>query len=112
MADAKNKEVKALSLLRTNKTVKERAESYFKSITRNIQKNVIDTLVQKKEALEDKIFDLENFTLDTNLNAGLRTMTKEDCEKRFIDIINAECELELVNRELAIKQGSFDKYFA
>jgi len=104
-------EIKALSLLKTNKTVKERAESYFKSIQRNIQKNVIDALIQKKEALEDKIFDLENFTLDTNLNAGLRTMTKEDCEKRFVDIISSEYELELINREIEIKQATFNKYF-
>lgn len=103
--------MKALELLKTNKTVAERAENYTNSMKRNIQRDVIDSLIAKKEKIEDQLFELSNFTLDTNLNAGLRSMTKEDCESRFKKIIDLEFELELLNKELEIKQNSFDKYF-
>lgn len=101
----------AYDLLSTNKTVKERAATYASSMKRNLQKSILDALVEKKEKIEDELFDLKNFTLDTNLNAGLRQMTKEDCEKRFTKIIDNEYELELITAELKIKQASFDKYF-
>jgi hypothetical protein len=109
----KNKYIimKALELLKTSKSVKERAESYANSVKRNIQKDVIDNLISKKEKLEDELFDLTNFTLETNFNAGLKTMTKEDCENRFKRIIEVEYELELLDAELKVKQKSFDKYF-
>jgi hypothetical protein len=49
---------KALELLKTNKTVAERAENYATSMKRNIQRDVIDTLVAKKEKYEDEIFEI------------------------------------------------------
>ena len=101
----------ALVLMEKNKTVKERASAYFESVKRNLQKNVIDKIVEKKENLTDELFELTNFTLDTNLNSGLRQMTKEDCEKRFARIIEIEYELELIKLELEAKQATFDKYF-
>lgn len=103
--------MKALELLKTNKTVVERADNYVASTKRNIQRDVIDTLVAKKEKIDDELFELANFTLDTNVNAGLQQMTKEDCEKRFKKIINLEYDLTLIELELKVKQQSFDKYF-
>lgn len=103
--------MKALELLKTSKTVKERAESYANSVKRNIQKDIIDELISKKEKFEDELFELTNFTLETNLNSGLKSMTKEDCENRFKRIIEVEYLLQLVQIELKIKQESFDKYF-
>ena len=103
--------MKALDLLKTNKTVEQRADAYATSIKRDIQRNIIDTLVGKKEKLDDELFELTNFTLNTNINQGLKQMTKEDCLKRFERIIEVEYELDLTNRELEIKQKSFDKYF-
>lgn len=103
--------MKALELLKTNKTVAERAENYASSMKRNIQRDVIDSLVSKKEKIEDQLFELSNFTLNTDMNSGLKMMTKEDCEARFKKIIDLEYELELTSRELEIKQASFDKYF-
>ena len=102
----------ALSLMEKNKSVKERAAAYFESVRRNIQRDVIDKLIGDKEKIEDELFELTNFTLDTNLNAGLRQMTKEDCETRFKKVIELEYQLELVSLELKAKQDSFDKYFA
>ena len=102
----------ALEMLRTSKTVAERAESFFKSIKRELQKEILDTLVEKKEKIEDEIFELSNFTLDTNHNRGLAAMTKNDCKIRFEKVINLEFELDLVVEELTRKQASYDKYFS
>ena len=101
----------AYSLLEKNKTVKERAEFYHSSIQRNLQRLVIDSLIERRDSLQDELFDKSNFSLDTNLNAGQRTMTKEDCENRFKCIMDIEYELELVNLELESKQAIFKKYF-
>jgi hypothetical protein len=106
------KETKALELLKTNKSVKERAENYIVSVKRNIQRDVIDALVQKKEAMEDELFELTNFTLETNVNNGVQSMTKETVEARFKKVIDLEYKLKLTNLELATKQETFDKYFA
>lgn len=101
----------ALSMMEKNKSVKERAQSYFESIRRNIQRDIIDKLIAKREEIEDNMFELSNFTLDTNLNAGQSRMTKDDCEKRFKDIINKEFELKMVNLEIETKQASFNRLF-
>jgi predicted polyphosphate/ATP-dependent NAD kinase len=103
--------MKALQLLKTNPSVQERAEAYVKSIKRDLQKEVIDTLITTKEKAEDQLFELKNFTLDTNVNQGLAQMTKEDCKKRFKNIIEFEYQLILLEAELKVKQASFDKYF-
>lgn len=102
---------KALNLLKSNRTVKERAESYLGSIQRNIQRDVIDALIAKKEKLEDEKFELSDFSLETNHNNGKVSMTKEVCEERFKKLINIEYELELITRELDIKQKAFNTYF-
>lgn len=102
---------KALNLLKSNRTVKERAGSYLGSIQRNIQRDVIDALIAKKEKLEDEIFEQADFSLETNHNNGKVAMTKEACEKRFTRLIEVEFELELINKELKVKQEAFDKYF-
>ena len=102
---------KAEELMRANKSVEERSEVYTKAIKRNLQKNVLDKLTEDKEKLEDERFDLENFTLNTDMNAGVKQMTKEDCEKRFLRLIEIDFEIEMLDRELKIKQESFTKYF-
>jgi hypothetical protein len=107
----KEKTPMALQLMEKNRSVKDRASAYFESVRRDIQRDVIDTLVAKKEKLEDELFELTNFVLDTNINAGLRTMTKEECKSRFEKIINTEFELEILSLELSSKKASFDKYF-
>jgi hypothetical protein len=106
------KSTKALDLLKSNKSVSERAENYIISVKRNIQRDIIDALVQKKEAMEDELFELTNFTLETNVNNGVQAMTKETIEARFKKVIDLEYKLKLTNLELVTKQESFDKYFA
>lgn len=103
--------MKALELLKSNKSVSERAENYAVAVKRNIQRDVIDTLVAKKESIEDELFELTNFNLETDLNAGQHAMTKESVESRFKRIIDLEYRLKLTQLELTTKQESFDKYF-
>lgn len=106
------KSTKALDLLKSNKSVSERAENYIISVKRNLQRDIIDALVQKKESMEDELFELTNFTLETNVNNGVQAMTKETIEARFKKVIDLEYKLKLITLELATKQESFDKYFA
>jgi hypothetical protein len=103
---------KALDLLKSNKTVSERAENYVTSVKRNIQRDVIDSLTAKKEGMEDELFELTNFNLETDVNKGYQQMTKESVEARFKKIIDLEYKLKLITLELTAKQESFDKYFS
>lgn len=103
--------MKALELLKTNTGVAERAENYVSSVKRNIQRDVIDALTAKKEKIDDELFELKNFSLETDANKGVIEMKREDVEKRFRKIINLEYELKLVSLELTAKQESFEKYF-
>lgn len=107
----KSTEMKALELLKSNKTVAERAENYAVAVKRNIQRDVLDTLTSQKEAKEDELFELTNFNLETDKNRGYEAMTKDSVEARFKRIIQLEYELKLITLELAAKQESFDKYF-
>ena len=50
--------MKALELLKSNKTVSERAENYATAVKRNIQRDVIDTLTAKKEGIEDELINI------------------------------------------------------
>jgi archaellum component FlaC len=103
--------MKALELLKTNTGVAERAENYVSSVKRNIQRDVIDALTAKKEKIDDELFELKNFNLETDANKGVIEMKREDVEKRFRKIIDLEYELKLVSLELTAKQESFEKYF-
>jgi len=107
----KTTEMKALELLKSNKTVAERAENYATAVKRNIQRDVIDTLTARKEGIDDELFELTNFNLETDKNRCYEAMTKDSVEARFKKIINLEYELKLITLELTAKQESFDKYF-
>ena len=103
--------MKALELMKKFPSVEERATAYATSIKRDLYQQVIEPVIRKKERLEDEIADLKNFSLNTNLNQGVAAVTKEECLKRFKEIIQKEYELELTKKELEIKQKSFDFYF-
>lgn len=103
--------MKALEMLKDSVSVSKRADKFVVSIKRNIQKDVIDALTTKKEKIEDDLFELGTFQLETDANKGLRALTKEECEVRFKRIIDLEYQLRLTDLELKFKQESFDKYF-
>jgi hypothetical protein len=104
-------ESKALSLMKQNRSVEQRADQYSVSIARNIQRDVIDVLMSKIEDIDDQIFELENFSLDTDVNKGVRTMTRDEAEARFKTIIDLEFKRQMLMLELMQKQKTFDKYF-
>lgn len=101
----------ALQMMQKAKSVKERASAYFDSIKRNLQRDIIDKLVDKKDKIEDELFELKNMNLETDLNRGLRPLTKEDLQERFSKIINLEYELKLLTLEIETKTASFQSYF-
>jgi ectoine hydroxylase-related dioxygenase (phytanoyl-CoA dioxygenase family) len=104
--------MKALEILEKNQSTKERAKTFIESIRRNLEKKIIDTLQEKIEAIEDKIYGLLDMSLNTDLNKGVETVTRDQAEARFSKVIELEYELELLNRELEIKRKSFDNYFS
>jgi hypothetical protein len=103
---------RANTLMSQNKSVKERASKFEVSIKRDLQKEVLDTIQTKIETLEDTIFELEDFTLETDLNSGKSAITKAECQERFEKIINAEYQKALLEVELRVKQETFNKYFS
>lgn len=108
----KKKEVTALGLLKKSKSVVERAESFFTSIKRNMKRDVIDKLEATLEGYQDELFHLEDFSLDTNKNAGKHSMTRQECEDRFKKIFDIKYKIKLVELELKEKQAYFDQYFS
>lgn len=103
--------MKALDLMKTNQSVQERAVEFAKSIKRNIQKEILDELTAKIESLSDREFELSNFVLGTDVNAGAIQMTRQDCEDRFKELIDIAYQKKLLMLELNEKQAAFDNYF-
>lgn len=102
---------KALTLMKMNRSVEQRADQYSVSISRNIKRDVIDKLTEQIEAIDDQIFELENFSLDTDHNKGMQMMTRDDAEVRFKKIIDLEFKREMLSLELKVKEKTFNKYF-
>lgn len=102
---------KAQELLKTNVSVAQRADKFAVSIQRNIQKDVLDVLVDRKDKIDEELFELSDFSLETDVNRGVRPMKQEECEERFKKMIELEYELELLEKEIEIKTKSFNKYF-
>lgn len=104
--------MKALEMLKQRKSTIDRADQYAKAIKRNLEIKIIFDLERKKEALEGKIFDLENFDLETDHNAGRSALTQQQAEDRFEELVNTSYELELLELEIKAKKEIFNKYFA
>jgi len=111
ITEKQSNQSKALEMVKSNKAVSERAENYVTAAKRNIQRDVIDVIVSKIETMEDELFELTNFDLETDMNQGRVQMTKDAVEARFKKIIDNEFKLKLVRLELTSKEESFSKYF-
>ncbi len=103
--------MEAKNILSRSQSVSERAEDFFKRIKRNLQKTLLDGLEEEVERKNDQILEAKDFSLNTNLNQGQQALTMTECQKRFEQIIQLEYEKELLERELKIKQDSYNKYF-
>lgn len=103
---------KAALLLKNLPNLEQRAEKFAETVKRNLQKSLIDTLITKKENLEDTIDSKLDFSLNVDFNKGMHGITRENAEQRFDEVIDLRYRLELVSQELYIKQGIFNDYFA
>lgn len=102
---------RAQELMLKSKTVGERTDVFFERIKQSLNIKIILPLQEQVEELDDKIFELEDFSLSTDLNKGLRRLSKEDVEARFTKIMELEAEKTLLLLKLEAKQASFTKYF-
>lgn len=102
---------KALDLLKKSQSAVSRAEQYAPRIATSIATKLIDPLKVKIETIEDKIFDLENMGLDIDVNKGQRGVTKEEAEKRFIQIIELSYEKDLLKAQLSSYEKAYNVYF-
>ena len=102
---------KAELLLNKSKSVIERASKYSKRIAKSLEIKMIDSLKENIEKMDDQIFDLENFSLKTDINKGRETLTKEDIEERFEKIIKLHYERDLTTAKLKSFENAFNKYF-
>ena len=103
--------INALEIMKNVPAVIDRADKFLQTIKRNLQKSELDVLIDKKEAIEDKIAGLLDFSLNTDLNKGLQPISRDDCEDRFKKAMALEYQLILLNEEIAAKQEVFNKYF-
>ena len=104
--------MKALDIMNKAKSIADRAARFASSIKRDLQVKLLDSLKKEIETIEDRIFELSDMSLATDLNKGQRQMTQEECQKCFEELINLEYNLEMTKMKLKIKQTAFDKYFA
>lgn len=104
--------MKATELLQSSMTTTKRAEEFAKSAKRNLQRDIIDTLNDRKDKITDELFTLKDFSLKTDVNAGVIAITRDDAEARFKKIIQLEYELDLLNAELGAKLKSFNNLFS
>lgn len=102
---------RAIDIMRKSDSVAARAVKYNKIIKRNLKKRLLDPLNDLKDQLEDKIDNLKDFSLDTNLNAGVKRIDREDCEKRFADLIQARYDLTVLKLEIGEKTAIFKELF-
>lgn len=103
--------MEALKLLKKNRTTEERAEKYVERIKNSLSIKIITNLTERIEKIADNIYDLENFNLSTDLNKGEIQLTKEECEDRFIKIIELNYTKKLLELELKAKKEIFTHYF-
>ena len=103
--------MEALKLLKKNRTTEERAEKYVERIKNSLNIKIITNLTERIEKIADNIYDLENFNLSTDLNKGEIQLTKEECEDRFIKIIELNYTKKLLELELKAKKEIFTHYF-
>ena len=103
---------KALNLLKKSKRTSERAKSYMETLGRNMKRNHIEGLEDQIRGLQEKVFDLETFNLNTNVNSGKVAMTREQVESNFNLIFNLQQEIKILEETLALNVEIYNEYFS
>lgn len=109
MSDEKRE--KALKLMSTSTSVKDRSKKYFDSIKRSLWMKKIESLKSAIDDKETEVLELENISLEDNKNKGIKALTKAEIETNFSRIIDLKSEIRLDNIELEDKKSVFEEYF-
>ena len=102
---------KALNLLQRSKRTAEKAESYISRIARDMKRSKIEDLEDQISKIKDKIFDLENFNLSTNVNKGEVAATREQVLSNFNQIFELQMEMKIMEEQLALNEEIYKDYF-
>ena len=102
---------RAESLLLSGQKVSERASKYAERVAKSLELKLITSLEEEIEEKNDKILDLENFSLETDLNKGIKPLTKEEVEANFKTIIELTFERDLLEAKLNSYKKAYDYYF-
>jgi D-Tyr-tRNAtyr deacylase len=106
-----NTKSKALNMLETSKTLSERASQYYTAIARDIKDSTITVLEKKIEKLKNKVFDLSDFTLEADANAGQRRMSQEDCQSQLQQLLDTQYAIKVLELELKLKTDIYKELF-
>lgn len=102
---------KALELLKSNKSIEQRAVELLPSIQREVEQKYILDLKRKIEGIEDRLADAKQINLKTNLNEGQTAHSREECTDKLLLVLELEYQLEIARKELEIKERIFNNYF-
>lgn len=103
-------EEKAKALLGKVKSGTEKATKYYDRIRTSLKMNLLEQK-EKINKINDQIYDLEEFQLETNINKGQSALTKEECENKFKEIFEAKKNYELSKLEYDLSVKTFEEYF-
>ena len=103
---------KALNLLKRSKRTNERANSYMETLGRNMKRTHIEGVEDQIRSLQEKVFDLETFNLNTNVNSGKVAMTREQVENNFNRIFELQQEIKILQETLALNVEIYNEYFS
>ena len=107
----KSENAKAFQMMNKGKGVEERASKYFNGIKKDLQRNVIDSMQSQVDRIKSEIFELEDFSLETDVNRGVSALSEAECNQRFNSIIQKKYELKLKKLELKEKKKAFNELF-
>ena len=103
--------MKALQMLKNGKSTKERAERYVKTSKEDIFEEVLKPLEREILAIDDKLFELEDFDIETNLNQGKVRMDSNQVKARFKEMINLKYKKQMLELELKVKTSCYEELF-
>ena len=102
---------KALNLLQRSKRTSEKAESYISRIARDMKRSKIEDIEDAISKIRDRIFDLENFNLSTNVNKGEVAATREQVLSNFDQIFELQMEMKIMEEHLNLNKEIYAEYF-
>jgi D-Tyr-tRNAtyr deacylase len=105
------RKMKALVLLKKSKSVDERAAQFVQVAKEDLYDDLIKPLKRKISDIDNSIFELTDFTLETNLNKGMRRMSSDDIKAQFTKVIELKYQKDLLEAELISKEATFNEYF-